>query len=419
MLPSDLGRSHIPMETWRRNVYAVAIAQFIALGGGNLVFPFMPFYVKELGIHGEGHIAMWSGLLGTSTGLALFVFSPIWGNLADRFGRKPVLLRAYVGAMVTMSLQGAVQNVWQLVALRALQGVFVGTIPAATALVAASAPRDRVASSLGILQMGLFSSQFAGPLVGGALSASIGIRPTFFLTAAFYLISFVLVLTQVEERFERPTDEERGTFTQNVRLVVNRRPLLVLIGVVFFLNAGPSFVRPVIPLLVDTFDTSLSSLTLSGVAFAALAATSAVAALGSSRLQERVGRRNALVLATLGAGAAYVPVAMANNAASLILLIGVVGLFSGAMVPTANALIDAWTPAGKQAAAFGLAGSAMALAFAVAPLSGGAVAGVAGIHASFVVIGAVMLAVGVASLVLVTEPEREPTAVLEPVEAMD
>ena len=146
------------MEPWRRNVYAVAIAQFIALGGGNLVFPFMPFYVKELGVHDEGQIALWSGLLGTSTGLALFVFSPIWGNLADRFGRKPILLRAYVGALITMTLQGTVQNVWQLVALRALQGVFVGTIPAATALVAASAPRERVAWSLGILQMGLFSS---------------------------------------------------------------------------------------------------------------------------------------------------------------------------------------------------------------------------------------------------------------------
>lgn len=396
------------MEAWRRNVYAVAGAQFIALGGGNLVFPFMPFYVKELGVHDQGRIALWSGLLGTSTGLALFVFSPIWGNLADRFGRKPILLRAYVGALITMTLQGAVQNVWQLVALRALQGVFVGTIPAATALIAASAPRERVAWSLGILQMGFFSSQFAGPLVGGALSASIGIRPTFFLTGAFYIVSFLLVLTQVEERFERPTDEERGTFTGNVRLVISRRPLLVLIGFVFFLNAGPSFVRPVIPLLVDSFDTSLSAKTLSGIAFAALAATSAIAALASSRVQERIGRRNALALATLGAGAAYLPVAMANNVPSLILLIGLVGLFSGAMVPTANALIDAWTPAGKQASSFGLAGSAMALAFAVAPLSGGVVAEAAGIHASFVVIGAVMLCVGVAAFALVSEPGGEP-----------
>jgi len=396
------------MEPWRKNVYAIAIAQFIALGGGNLVFPFMPFYVEDLGVHDQGQIALWSGLLGTSTGLALFVFSPIWGNLADRFGRKPILLRAYVGALVTMTLQGAVQNVWQLVALRALQGVFVGTIPAATALVAASAPRERVAWSLGILQMGLFSSQFVGPLVGGGLAASIGIRPTFFFTGGFYLLSFLLVYTQVEERFERPAKEDRTTLAQGVRMMFAVRPLLVLIAFVFFLNAGPSFVRPVIPLLIDSFDSSLAGAeTLSGIAFAALSLTSAFAALAASRVQERIGLRYALALATLGAGAMYLPVAAANNVPSLIVLIALVGLFSGAMVPTANALIDAWTPPGKQASAFGLAGSAMALAFAVAPLSGGLVAGVVSIPASFIVIGAIMLCVGFASLFLVSEPAAE------------
>ncbi|OGO50221.1 MAG: hypothetical protein A2148_04305 [Chloroflexi bacterium RBG_16_68_14] len=402
----------LTLEPWRRNLYAVAIAQFIALGGGNLVFPFMPFYVKELGVTDPGAVALWSGLLGTSTGAMLFVFSPIWGSLADRFGRKPILLRAYLGAMVTMTLQGLAQNVWQLVVLRALQGMFVGTIPAATALVATSTPRERVAYALGLLQMALFSSQFVGPLVGGSLAASIGFRPTFLATSGFYLLSFLLVFTLVEERFQRPTAEERGSFVGNLRLVVDRRPLLVLIGFVFFLNAGPSFVRPIIPLVVESFDVAASAETLSGVAFAAMALTSALAALSASRVSARVGYRYALALATLGAGAAYLPVAIADNVLSFILLIGVVGLFSGAMMPTINALIDSWAPVGRQASAFGLAGSAMALAFAVAPLTGGAVASAAGVHASFLVVGAVMLAVGVAVLALVREAEEkapEPT----------
>lgn len=405
------------MEPWRRNVYAVAVAQFIALGGGNLVFPFMPFYVRDLGVTDEGQVALWSGLLGTATGAALFVFSPIWGSLADRFGRKPILLRAYLGAMVTMTLQGLVQNVWQLVVLRALQGVFVGTIPAATALVATTTPRERVAYALGIVQMALFSSQFVGPLVGGSLAASIGFRPTFLATGGFYFISFLLVFLLVEERFQRPTAEERGSFVGNLRLVTDRRPLLALIGVVFFLNAGPSFVRPIIPLLVDSFHSATSAETLSGIAFAALAGTSAIAALASSRVSERVGYRNALALATLGAGAAYLPVAAANNVPSLILLIAVVGLFSGGMVPTANALIDRWAPPGRQASAFGLAGSSMALAFAVAPLTGGAVASAAGIDTSFLVIGAVMLCVGLAVIAFVREPEERRAATLEPAEA--
>jgi DHA1 family multidrug resistance protein-like MFS transporter len=293
--------------------------------------------------------------------------------------------------------------------------MFVGTIPAATALVAASAPRQRMAYALGLLQMALFSSQFVGPLAGGSLAAAIGFRPTFFATSAFYLVAFLLVLLVVEERFQRPTAEERGSFLGNLRLVLDRRPLVVLIGIVFFLNAGPAFVRPIIPLLVASFDRATSAATLSGFAFAALALTSAIAALSSSRISARVGYRNALALATLGAGAAYLPVAVANNVPSLILLLAIVGLFSGGMIPTANALIDKWAPPGRQASAFGLAGSALALAFAVAPLSGGAVASAAGIHASFLVIGAVMLVVGVAVLALVRETEETP----QPAEATE
>ena len=371
------------LEPWNRTLLAVAAAQFIALGGGNLVFPFLPFYVEDLGVSGEGKIALWTGVLTTATGSMLFIFSPIWGGLADRFGRKPLLLRAYIGAMFTMTLQGLAQNVWQMLALRALQGAFVGTIPAATALIATSVPKERMAYAMGVLQMALFTSQFIGPLVGGVLAASIGIRPTFIGASAFYLLAFLLVLIVVDEQFVRPTAGERGSFIGNLRLVLSIRPLLILIGLIFFLHAGPAYVRPVIPLMVDSFDSTLSAESLSGIAFSAMAVTSAIAA----------------------------------NVPTLLLLIGVVGLFSGAMLPTANALLEQAAPPGRMAATFGVAGSAMALAFAVGPLTGGAVAAGAGVPTSFVVIGAITLAVGVAVLALVREPEKQSSESAEDVTA--
>ena len=398
------------LEQWRQNLLAISVAQFIALGGAHLVFPFMPFYVEELGITDESAIALWSGFLGTATGATLFVFSPIWGSLADRYGRKPLLLRAYIGAMATVTLQGLVQNVWQLVFLRGLQGMFVGTIPAATALVAAGTPRKRVAYALGMVQMAVFVSQFAGPLAGGVLATSIGFRPTFVAVGGFYAISFALVFLFVEEKFERPSKEARTGFLDSMRSVLAIRPLVVLIGVVFFLNAGPTFVRPIIPLAVKSFDASLSPETLAGIAFAALAVTSAATALVVDRISARVGFRNALTLATFGAGVAYLPVAIATGIPSFLLLIAVVGLFTGAMIPTVNALIDAWAPRDRQAAAFGLSGSAMALSFAVGPLSGGIVASAASVPTSFVVIGVVMLVVSVAVFLLVQEPPAASSA---------
>jgi MFS family permease len=317
--------------------------------------------------------------------------------------------------MVTMTLQGFVTNVWQLFAMRALQGAFVGTIPAATALVAAGTPKERVAYALGLLQMGLFTSQFVGPLAGGVLASSIGFRPTFIATGGFYLLSFLLVYFLVDEKFEAPAKEERSSILTNLRVVVERRQLLALIAIVFMVNAGMPFVRPIVPLMIESFDPRGSVETLAGFAFAAMAITSAITAVTATRLSDRVGYRNALALMTLGAGAAYLPVAMAANVPSLILLIGVVGLFTGGMIPTVNALIDFHAPPGKQASAFGLAGSAMALAFATAPLTGGAVAASAGIETAFVVIGCATLAVAGVVLLLVREPIADEGRVVEPV----
>ncbi len=261
---------------------------------------------------------------------------------------------------------------------------------------------------MGVLQMALFSSQFIGPLVGGSLAASIGIRPTFIGASAFYLLAFLLVFTVVQEDFKRPAPEEHAGLIKNIRIVFSRRALAILIALVFFLNAGPAFVRPVIPLLVDSFETTTSAEALSGVAFAAMAITSAMAALSAGRLADRFGRRNSLALVTIGAGIAYMPLAFATNAPVALILFASVGLFSGAMLPTANALIDHHAPPGIQASVFGLAGSSFALAVALGPLSGGAVASVAGISASFVVIGVVMMAVALAVLLLVQEePDEE------------
>jgi DHA1 family multidrug resistance protein-like MFS transporter len=393
-------------QQWRKNLFAIAVAQFIALGGGNLIFPFMPFYVEDLGVSDPDQIAIWSGLLGTATGTMLFIFSPIWGSLADRFGRKQMLLRAYVGAMVTITLQGLVQNVWQLVLLRGLQGIFVGTIPAATALVASGTPKDRVAYALGVVQMALFTSQFIGPLVGGVMAESLGFRTTFLVSGAFYIVSFLLVLVMVHETFTPPAATERGTFFGNLRDVLEVRPVLLLIGVVFFLNAAPSFVRPLVPLVIGSFDPEMSAATLSGIAFAALSVTSAGAALAASRLGDRAGYRNALAIATIAAGIAYFPLAFASSVPAFIMLLAVVGLFAGGVIPLTNALIEAEAPAARLASAFGLGGSAMALAFAVAPLLGGLVASSAGLHAPFVVVGCVMVGVGIAVFVFVREPER-------------
>jgi DHA1 family multidrug resistance protein-like MFS transporter len=394
------------LETWEKNLYAVWVAQFLALMGANLVFPFIPFFVKDLGIKSDSDAALWSGVLATATGAMLFVSSPLWGSLADRFGRKNMLLRAYAGATITITVQAAVQNVWQLLALRALQGIFVGTIPAATALIAGGTPTRRMAYALGLVQMAVFTSQTVGPVVGGVMASIVGFRTTFALGGLMYIVSFVVCLVFVKEEFKRPAPGERASYVENLRAVMAVPAMLLLITVMFLVSSAAVFVRPVVPLVVEGF-TEHGVETKSGLVFAAVALTSAVAAVVSGRLAVRTGFRNALMVATLGAGLAYIPVAMANSLAPLMVLMALVGVFSGAMIPMVNALIGASAPDGKHGSAFGLVGSAQALSFAVAPLLGGLTAQQLGIHAGFPIVGSMLVIVS--ALVWLTV--REPAAV--------
>jgi DHA1 family multidrug resistance protein-like MFS transporter len=391
------------LETWERNLYAVWVSQVLALMGANLVFPFIPFFVKDLGIESDSDAALWSGVLATATGAMLFVSSPFWGSLSDRFGRKNMLLRAYAGAMVTITLQAAVQDVWQLLALRALQGAFVGTIPAATALIAGGTPARRMAYALGLVQMAVFTSQTVGPVVGGILASLVGFRMTFALGGLMYIVSFVLCFVFVKEDFQRPAPGARESYVANLRNVLRVPAMLLLITVMFLVSSAAVFVRPVVPLVVESF-TESGVETKAGLVFAAVALTSAIAAVVSGRVAERSGYKNALAFAALGAGLAYIPVAVADSLAPLMLLMALVGVFSGAMIPMVNALIGACAPEGKHGSAFGLVGSAQALSFAVAPLLGGLTAQQLGIHAGFPVVGGML--VGVSALVWLTV--REP-----------
>jgi DHA1 family multidrug resistance protein-like MFS transporter len=347
---------------------------------------------------------LWSGVAGTATGVMLFISSPLWGSLADRFGRKNMLLRAYAGALVTITLQAVVQSLWQLIALRALQGAFVGTIPAATALIAAGTPQRRMAYALGLIQMAVFTSQTVGPVVGGLMAEAVGFRWTFALGGIMYAVSFVLCWVMVKETFVRPEPgAERPSYIENLRMVMRVPSMRLLIAVMFLVSSAAVFVRPVVPLVVEGFtDTSVE--VKSGFVFAAVAFTSAGAALVVGKLAERTGYRNALIGGTLGAGLAYIPIAYADSLQALIVLFALVGVFSGAMIPMVNALIGAKAPEGKHGSAFGLVGSAQALSFAIAPLLGGLTAQQLGIHAGFPVVGLMLVCVSALVWLTVTEP---------------
>ena len=412
---------HVP---WRRNLAFVWFGVFVGLVGAGFVFPFIPFYIKELGVTSEPKVALYTSLTASATGLSLTLTSPIWGAMADRYGRKPMFLRALVGAGILILVMGLAQTVWQLVALRFLMGAFAGTMGAAAALVASTTPRAKVGYALGMLQTGQFLANMLGPAIGGFVAAGLGIRESFIFCAALYLLAAVLVLFFVRESPNESAGEGTratpggGSLLRNLREVVSERQVLLMLGLLFCLWLSTTFVRPVMPISIDNFSDGervhvhvpgftgdLREEAATGVVFSAIGLASTIAALSVAPLGERFGYRNTVGAAAILTGLLYPTVALAGGLVSFALLLGAVGLFQGAMVPGTSALIAASAPQGKHGSTFGMASSMQSLALMLGPLGGGFVTGQWGIEAVYVVIGVLVVLAGLACFLFVREPK--------------
>src|ERR671936_1337665 len=175
---------------WRRNLAALWLAEFTAILGFSFAFPFLPLFIhRELHIPNGPELSFWTGISGGATGFALALTGPIWGRLADRFGRKPMLMRAMVGGGVSVGLMGLSQSALQLTALRAVQGASSGTVAAATALVASETPAEHLAWALGILNSAISLGSAAGPPTGGVAANLFGLRAIFICGGLFLFLA--------------------------------------------------------------------------------------------------------------------------------------------------------------------------------------------------------------------------------------
>src|SRR6266568_3176897 len=363
--------------SWRTSLYVTCVAQATAMLAFGFVLPFLPLYLKEIGVSPESAVVFWSGALVTSTGVSLAIFSPIWGALADRHGRKLMVLRAMLIGGLIIALMGLVQNVGEFLVLRILQGMFTGTIAAATALVVGIVPRDRLAWSMGLLQTSVYVGISAGPVLGGLVAQAVGIRGTFFAAGAMLAIAGVFVWQFVHEHFSPPSIVKRPGFIKTVGIGL-RSPILML-------QLSSAIVFPILPLFVERLSSAQDPVKLyAGLAFGATAVFSALAALFYSRLVDRSGNRRILILACFGAALFFLPQAFVRNIGQFLLLRAGLGIFFGVLIPATNAIVGLSTPPELRGSAYGLTSSATAVGNAVGPLLGSTLAASLGFPSVFI-----------------------------------
>jgi MFS transporter, DHA1 family, multidrug resistance protein len=351
----------------------VWVAVVIAMIGMSLVMPFLGLYLTELHVP-DNQVKLWAGWVGGANFLLASFFAPVWGTLADRFGRKPMAIRALVGLAVSVGLMAYAQNVYQLLALRMLQGMFGGFVAESIALVGSSVPRERVGSALGFLQTGVVTGNFIGPLLGGALAHFFGYRSTFLITGGALVVAMLLILFLVKET-HTPDPSERRSVAANVRGLLQVPVLRWMVLTVVLSQAGMMLINPQISLFIKDLVGAGKSVDLwAGYVTAAPALTSFIMSPVWGKLGDRRGHAQVLGLALLGA-ALVVPWGFLVTAAWQLMIVRLLmGGFTSALNPSNHAVAAHSVEPTRTAGAFSLISSAQMFGACVGPFASGPLA---------------------------------------------
>ncbi|MCG8348215.1 MAG: MFS transporter [Chloroflexales bacterium] len=381
-------------ERWQRTLWIMFFAQVVSAIGFASIFPFLPLYVASLGSQTGLSIEFWSGMVFSSQAITMMIASPIWGSLADRYGRKIMVERAMFGGTVVILLMAFVRSAEELVLLRTIQGFITGTVSAANALVAAVVPRERMGYAMGVLQVGLWAGVAIGPLIGGVLADTLGYSAAFIVTAALLFLSGLMVLFGIKEENAPSARSRRGSpglLTQWWRISI-MPGVFMTFTVRFISGVGQMLILPIAPLFIQSLLTSDAPVgTLTGLIVGISSATGTASAIYLGRLGDRIGHRRVLIISSLLAALFYLPQSLVTDVWQLLVLQAITGAAMGGIMPPLSALLAQYTPQGEEGAVYGLDSSVLSGSRAVAPLVGAAVAVWLGLRGIFVVNGLVCL----------------------------
>ncbi len=399
------------VEPWQRTLTIMFVAQLLTAVGFSVIFPFLSLYITELGSRTALSVEFLAGAVFSAQALTMMVASPIWGAVADRYGRKLMVERAMFGGAVIMLLMGFVRSGEELVLLRALQGMITGTVAAANALVAAVAPRQRSGYAMGMLLMGQTTGVAIGPLIGGLLADAFGYRFTFVLTSALLLGGGLLVYWGVEESLaSRPeTTAKKRSFLADWRHVFQADGVILAYSLRFLANLGQTLLVPFAPLLIAALLVDSDHLnTITGLVIGVSAAAGTITAVYLGRLGDRVGHGRVLKWSALAAGLLFLPQSQVITPWQLLVLQALTGAAAGGIVPSLSALLARYTEPGEEGSVYGIENSIVAAARAVAPLLGSVIAFWFDLRATFLATAVIFLLVAAIAFLRLPVGQADP-----------
>lgn len=379
------------MPMWKRNLIVCWFGMFATGVGMSQIAPVLPLYIDYLGVHDTALIEQFSGIAFGITFIVSAIFSPIWGQAADKFGRKPMLLRASLGMAVVIFSMGFAQNVNQLVGLRLLQGVITGYGTACITLIATQTDKEYAGWALGTLSTAPIAGSLLGPIIGGYIVENFGLQNVFFITGTLMLIAFITTVLFVKESFTRP--DKRVCSAKETWNRIPEKSLTIIMFVTSFVLAVALYsVEPIITVYVSQLsgDTGHVAL-LAGMAFSASGLANIIAAPRLGKLSDRIGPHKVMLVAFIAAGFIFIPQAFVKNSWQLMMLRFLLGVAMAGLVPCVNIFVKKITPEALTGRVFGFNMSAQYLGVFGGSVLGGQVAAYWGVRTVFFITSALLL----------------------------
>lgn len=379
------------MEIWRKNLIVCWFGIFVAAIGMSQIAPVLPLYIQHLGVQDTATITKISGIAFGITFIISAIFSPIWGSAADKYGRKPMILRASLGMAITIGCMGFAPNVYILIGLRLLQGVITGYSTACTALIATQTDKEHAGYALGTLSTASIAGSLLGPTVGGFIDEILGLQSVFFITGALLLISFITTLIFVKESFVR--EEKKVLTIKEVWSTVPEKSLTITMFITFLILAIALYsVEPIVTIYVKQLSNNSSHIALlAGITFSASGLANIIAAPRLGKLSDKIGAHKVMLACLIGAVIIFIPQAFVQNTWQLMGLRFLLGLASAGLNPSVNIILKKITPSSLTGRVFGFNMSAGYLGVFGGSVLGGQIAGILGIQYVFFITSALLL----------------------------
>ena len=381
------------MESWKVNLFSVWFGCFFTGLAISQILPFLPLYVSQLGVTSHEALSMWSGLTFSVTFLVSAIVSPMWGSLADRKGRKLMLLRASLGMAIAILLQAFATNVWQLFFLRAVMGLTSGYIPNAMALVASQVPRERSGWALSTLSTAQISGVIGGPLLGGFLADHVGLRAVFIITAVLLVVSFLVTLFLIKEGGRPVISKSERLSGKAVFASLPYPGLMISLFVpTMVIQLCNGSVGPILALFIKSMEPESTNIAfLSGMIAAVPGVSALISAPRLGKLGDRIGTARILMATLIFAVVLFFAMSFVTSPLQLGVLRFLLGFADGAMLPAVQTLLVKYSSDQVTGRIFGYNQSFMYLGNVAGPLIGASVSAMAGFRWVFAATAIVVL----------------------------